>query len=287
MKRFFSLFLMFVLLFAGCSFSEKEATDKLAITATIFPQYDFLRRITNGADVELKMLISPGKEVHGFEATLEDIALVADSDLFVYVGNDDDKWIENVPESASVRIALTDIVKSEGDDHVWTSPKNVVKIVEFLSSKLCEIDEENAEIYKENTLAYVDELKQLDSDFEKCVNSAKRKTLVFAERFPFAAFADAYSLKHYSAFEGCSTETEAGMKTINSLIEIIKKENIPAIFIIEFSEGVVAEKISSETGVKVLQLHSCHNVTKEEFESGDTYLTLMRKNLDNLKTALN
>ncbi len=287
MKRLISLICIISLLFAGCSFSAQEENDKIKITATIFPQYDFLREITKGVDVEINMLIPPGKEVHGFEATLEDIALVGDSDLFVYVGGEDDEWVKNVPESGNKRIALADIVEIQDDEHVWTSPENAINIVNALCDVLCQTDAENAELYRKNTSAYTDELRKLDKDFENCVSTAKRKTVVFAERFPFSSFAKEYSLNYHASFEGCSTETEAGMKTINSLIEIIKSESIPAVFVIEFSEGVVARKISEETGVKVLQLHSCHNVTDKEFEEGQTYLTLMRGNLENLKIALN
>lgn len=288
MKKILPIILVFLLLFSGCTTQneEKKDTGDIKIVATIFPQYDFLREITKGTDARLEMLISPGKEVHGFESTLSDISKVSDSDLFVYTGSEDDKWVEDVPDSGNARISLCEIITDYEDEHVWTSPKNAIKIVETLCDTLCSIDKKNAEIYKENTSSYIEKLKELDSDFEEAVEKADTKTLVFAERFPFLNLAKDYGLKHYSAFEGCSTETEAGIKTINFLVEKVKEENIPAIFIIEFSDAVVAEKISEETGAEILQFHSCHNVTDEEFENGETYLSLMTENLENLKIAL-
>lgn len=287
LKRISALLLVFVLLFSACSLGETEKSDKLILTATIFPQYDFLREITKGTDAELNMMIPPGKEVHGFETTLQDVYLVNNSDLFVYVGSEDDTWVEEIPVENEKRIALTDVVDGEGDDHVWTSPKNSIAIVKELTKVLCEIDENNSEIYKANSEEYLKKLEKLDSDFSECVKTAKRKTVVFAERFPFASLAKDYGLKYYSAFEGCSTETEAGIKTINSLVEVIKNENIPAFFVIEFSDRVVAQKIQKETNAEILMLHSCHNVTVEEWENSESYISLMKKNLENLKTALN
>lgn len=288
MKKFLPVLLIILLIFSGCSAGNTGATDNetLTITATIFPQYDFLREITKGADVQLDMLLPPGKEVHGFESTLSDIAKVSESDLFVYVGSEDDKWVEEVPSSGNTRLALTDIVTEYEDEHIWTSPENAIKIVEELCNTLCNIDGKNSEIYKKNTSSYIEKLKELDEGFESTVSKSENPTVVFAERFPFLNLAKDYSIRHYSAFEGCSTETEAGIKTINFLVEKVKEENIPAIFIIEFSDSVVAEKISEETGADILQFHSCHNVTDEEFENGETYLSLMTKNLENLKIAL-
>lgn len=288
MKKILPIFLVLIILLSGCSFNNTNENEekKLSIVATIFPQYDFLREITKGADVDLKMLISPGMEVHGFETTLSDIATVTESDFFVYVGGEDDEWVKNVPESDTKRLALSDIVELAVDDHPWTSPKNAIIIVKKLCDTLCEIDAKNAELYNTNTSTYVEKLKKLDEGFENATQNGARNTVIFAERFPFGYMAKDYNLEYYSAFEGCSTETEAGIKTINFLVEKIKEEKIPVVFTIEFSDGTVAKRICEETGVEAYQMHSCHNVTEKEFENGETYLSLMQKNLNYLKIAL-
>lgn len=289
MKRFLPILLAILLVFSGCSMQSDNKKDdgKLKITATIFPQYDFLREITKGVeDVELSLLIPPGKEVHSFETSLSDISAVSNSDLFVYTGSEDDSWVKDIPENGNVRLALCEIITDYEDEHVWTSPKNAIKIVLKLCDTLCEIDKKNALAYTENTDFYIESLTSLDDNFEDVILNGNTKTIVFAERFPFLNFAKDYDLNHYSAFEGCSTETEAGIKTINFLIEKVKEENIPAIFTIEFSDGTVAETISNETGAEILQFHSCHNVTEEEFEKGETYISLMQNNLKNLEIAL-
>lgn len=288
MKRFLPILLAILLVFSGCSMQSDNKKDdgKLKITATIFPTYDFLREITAGVDVELNMLIAPGMEVHGFETTLEDIAMISSSDLFVYVGGEDDEWVKDITSDETWFLGLNTIIETTEDDHIWTSPENAITITQMLCQNLCDIDPGNAEIYKANTDKYIKELNNLDKSFAEAIENGKTNTVVFAERFPFYHLAKDYGLGYYSAFEGCSTETEAGIKTINFLIEKVKEENIPAIFTIEFSDGTVAETISNETGAEILQFHSCHNVTEEEFKKGETYISLMQNNLKNLEIAL-
>lgn len=284
MKRILPICLVFCLIFAGCT--AEKADDKFKITTTIFPIYDFLRVITEDVDVELNMLIAPGMEVHGFETTLEDVAHITNSDLFVYVGGEDDEWVKDIPADETWFLGLNTIIETTEDDHIWTSPENAITIVQMLCRNLCEIDPDNAETYKSNTQKYIEELKKLDSGFAETVKSGKTNTVVFAERFPFRHLAEDYGLEYYSAFEGCSTETEAGIKVINRLINKINEENIPVVFTIEFSDDTVADRICEETGVRKLKMHSCHNLTQEEFDRGETYLSLMTQNLENLKIAL-
>ena len=174
----------------------------------------------------------------------------------------------------------------EYDEHVWTSPRNAMIIVQSLSDMLCVLDPANASIYEQNTASYLEELENLDNTFKEAVSAGSRKTLVFGDRFPFRYFADAYGLDYFAAFPGCSTETEASASTVAFLIDKVKEENIPAVFHIEFSNEKMANTISEATGAEKLLLHSCHNITKDDFENGITYLELMTCNVDTLKEAL-
>ena len=70
------------------------------------------------------------------------------------------------------------------------------------------------------------------------------------------------------------------------LIDRILESNIENVFYLEFSTKKVAEKLSYATGADMLQLHSCHNVSTDDFKNGVTYIDLMRKNLESLKEAL-
>lgn len=175
----------------------------------------------------------------------------------------------------------------EQDEHVWTSPKNAIEIVKKLTSELSKVDPDNANYYKENSKNYIKKLEDLDKKFEDVVKNGKRKEIIFGDRFPFRYFVDRYGLKYYAAFPGCSTDTEASASTVAFLTNKVKEDKIPVIFHIELSNNKIAKSIAEATGAKMLQLNAVHNVTKEDFEKGETYLSLMEKNLKPLEEALN
>ena len=89
-----------------------------------------------------------------------------------------------------------------------------------------------------------------------------------------------------AAFSGCSTDTEPSAKTIAYLIDKVREKQIPAVYYLELSSPRVAEIIGEETGAEPLLFHSCHNVTRHQFDSGVTYLELMEQNVKNLKKGL-
>ncbi|MBQ6570403.1 MAG: zinc ABC transporter substrate-binding protein [Clostridia bacterium] len=310
MKKIISVFVALCLctaLLCGCK-GEGKKSDKLSIVTTIFPQYDFARAI-GGDKAEVIMLASPGSEVHSFEATLSDIAKIEQCDLFIYVGGESESWLDSVFEamgsSCPEKIALMDMVEprleqyiegmerengedeEEYDEHVWTSVKNCAVIAEEICSAMCKADPANEEYYRANAADIIAGLGELDKTFEEITLNAKRKTLVFAERFPFAYFAADYGLDCYAAFKGCSSETEPSLATISFLTDKVKQSGLPAVFYIEFSTEKVADTICAATGAKKLLFHSCHNVSRKDFENGVTYIELMRQNAENLREALN
>jgi zinc transport system substrate-binding protein len=310
------IFVVFAAFFAAAILcAPSEASDgKLKIMATIFPQYDFARQIA-GDSAEVSMLLRPGSESHSFDPTPRDIKRVAESDLFIYVGGESDEWVRRILDSMPPEnkkrmrvVALTDIIsmveeklvdgmqeeeeeeegeEPEYDEHVWTSPKNAEKIVAALADVICEMDPPNAKKYRANADAYIGRLDKIDKRFEEIVSGAKRRTMIFGDRFPFRYFADAYGLDYYAAFPGCATETEANASTIAFLIDKTKSEKIPVIFHIEFSNESIARAISESTGAKNMLLHSCHNISRENFDAGVTYADLMERNTAALSEALN
>lgn len=312
----FSIIIVMAVL-SACSKKEKQTNweadnGKINVVATIFPEYDFLRQIA-GDNINLSMLLTPGSESHSFEPTPQDILNVQNSDLFVYVGGDSDEWVTGILDSMDQSemniVTLMDCVdvveeetvegmeaeeeeeeesgEPEMDEHVWTSPKNAVLIVKKLSGILCKIDPEHAKAYQSNTESYIEKLKELDQEFQETVDHAARKEIVVGDRFPFRYFADAYGLKYYAAFPGCSTDTEASAATVAFLIDKIKEDQIPVVFHIELSNEQMCDSICSATGAKKELLNAVHNVSKDDFDAGVTYLELMEHNVEVLREALN
>jgi zinc transport system substrate-binding protein len=297
---------------SGCKQNKNTAAGnsngKINVTVTIFPPYDFVRQIA-GDKVNLAMLLPPGAESHSFEPTPRDIIAIQNGDIFIYAGGNSDKWVDRSLQSMKTDnmkiLAMIDTVDAveeeiiegmeedgeeeegvEYDEHVWTSPQNAILIVKAINAALCEADPANADFYTQNTAAYIEELAKLDAAFKEAVNGAKRNTIVFADRFPFRYFADAYGLSYFAAFPGCSTETEPSAATVVFLINKIRTEKIPVVFYLELSNQRMADTISGETGAKKLLLHACHNISKRDFDAGLGYLDLMRRNVENLKEAL-
>nr|WP_243016060.1 metal ABC transporter substrate-binding protein [Clostridium sp. AM22-16AC] len=174
----------------------------------------------------------------------------------------------------------------EYDEHIWTSPVNAMKITQVIADTLEEMDPADAAVFQANEADYLGKLKNLNQEFRDVVDGADLDLLVMADKFPLRYFADTYGLRYRAAFSGCSSDTEPSAKTIAYLIDKVREEQIPAVYYLELSSHRVAEIISEETGAKPLLFHSCHNVTRREFESGVTYLQLMEQNVVNLREGL-
>ena len=173
------------------------------------------------------------------------------------------------------------------DEHIWTSPKNAVLMVNAISKAMSEIDPNNADVYKANADKYNSELYTLDNDFRDTINSSKRKDIVFGDRFPFRYLADEYGLNYRAPFNGCSSQSDVSPKTLTYLIGYIKDNNIPYLYYIELSNEKIANTIIEQTGAAKLKLHSAQSITKKEFDDGASYLSIMRDNLESLKKGLN
>ena len=174
------------------------------------------------------------------------------------------------------------------DEHIWTSPENAIKMIKELESKMIYIDSENADKYKSNAKSYISEIENFDKEMKKVIESSSRKKLVFGDKMPMQYFIEYYDLEVAAAFTGCSTETEPSTKTITNLTDLVKNENIPVILYTELNDGKVANVIAKEvgSGVKTMQIQTLHNVTKDNFENGATYVSLMKSNIDVIKNAL-
>ena len=175
----------------------------------------------------------------------------------------------------------------EMDEHVWTSPKNAITIVEKLEETLSGLDESHKDSFKANSESYVQELEELDKSFKEVVDSGKRKEIIVADRFPFAYFCKEYGLSYFAAFPGCSTDTQPSAATIAFLTDKVKEDKIPVVFHIEMGNEDMVNAISKDTGAKKLLLNSVHNVTDSDFKAGKTYVDLMKPNVEALKEALN
>lgn len=291
MKKLIYL-LTIVLTLSGCSVTNKS-DDKLNIVTTNFPAYDFARQIT-GDLAEITLLIPPGAESHSFEPNPKDIINIQAADLFICNGGASEHWIESIASSANVNSMIEMTAYCENlytdsgyDEHVWCSPVNAISIVEAIYENICLLDPENCDNYTRNRDNFVNELKDLDLTFKNIIENSNNNAIIFADRFPVRYFTDQYELSYLSAFNGCSAEAEPNANDITKLINYVNEKNVKGVFFIEFSNQKIADIICEETGCEKYLFHSCHNISREDFENGETYLSIMKQNAENLRKVIN
>lgn len=317
-RKLLAVLLASVLFLVSAAVPAVEAEGKkLDIVTTIFPVYDWIRQVSGGAEhAQVTMLLDSGVDLHSYQPTAADMMRIASCDVFVYVGGESDKWVEDALKSSvnpdQVVISLLDLLgddvkaeeliegmepeshgegeEEEADEHVWLSLRNARKLVTGIAARLAEADPDCAEAYTAGAAAYCESLDALDAQYSEVIASAARQAVLFGDRFPFRYMADDYGLTCYAAFSGCSAETGASFKTIVFLAQKLDELDLPAVLAIEGSGHEIAETIirnSSKKDRKILTLDSMQGVTAAEIQAGAGYLSIMEKNLEVLREALN
>ena len=300
MKKIISVILIFTLCigFAGCGV-QSQKTDKLQIVCTLFPQYDFVRQIVGDA-AENTLLLPVGTESHAYEPTPADILHIADADVFIYIGDAMETWASGVmSEIDTSRTAVLNLSEALGltlsahaehehgtDPHIWTSPVNAMQMVEVIRDMLMELDADNAKTYADNAGIVLAQYKRLDASFRAAVENGARREIVFGSRFALRNFTEAYGLSYVAAFDSCTEESEPSAAVLASIMDTVREKQIPVVLYGELESDATASAIAAETGAAVRQFHSCHNLTQAEFDAGETYYSIMQKNLTVLTEAL-
>lgn len=323
MKNNFYRFLFCILIFGilssfvSCSKSSSTAAenDKINIVVTTFPCYDFVRAATKDLDnINIKMLIKPGAEIHSYDPTPQDLIAIQKSDLFVFNGGESDEWVfemlESMGENAPKSLRLIESValleeehfeedhfheheedghqheghsaeELEADEHVWTSPENARKMLDFVAKALESLEElkfEDKAKIKENADDYKNQIDEVESEIKQVLESKSEKFIVMGDRFPLQYFAKYYGIEYLAAFSGCSSAVEASTQTIAKLIKTVEEKNLPAVFYIELSNHKIADTVAEAAKVATYQLNSVQNISKADFDNGETWVSLMKKN---------
>ena len=311
----------------GTSKSGEDTKDKkIKIVTTIFPEYDWVMQILGDkADkADVTMLLDKGVDLHSYQPSTADIAKISEADVFIYVGGESDEWVEDVLKEAKNKklkvINLMDVMgdkakeeevkegmqeeeeehaeeakdgkeeeEVEYDEHVWLSLKNAKIFTKKIADVLSEVDKDDAKTYQANYESYAKKLDDLDKKYADAVASAKNKTLVFGDRFPFRYLVNDYGIDYYAAFVGCSAESEASFETVTFLAKKIDELGLGNVLTIEGKNHKIAKTVVDNTknkDQKVLTMDSMQSTTSKDVKDGATYLGIMEKNLEVLKEAL-
>lgn len=303
------LFLLF-----SCSSADEGNEDRLEIMAASFPSYDAARAVA-GDLASITMLVPPGGGEHSYEPSIEDVIRISESDLFIYNGGESDTWITYILSDLDGATSTFSLLENaaftlyedeeniawkeenhEGhdhshgrvlDEHVWTSPENEIAIIQALCEEIASLDEDNREVYESNAASYIEDIREVQGTIRDIVENGMRREIIVADRFPLLYFVTEFSLDYYAAYPGCSSESEPSAKTVAFLIDKVRKDGIPVVLHMELANTLLSEVVAEETGAAVMEFSSCHNVSKRVFDSGVTYVDLMKQNAAVLKEALN
>ncbi len=277
-----------------------QSTGRPRAVVTLFPLYDFARAVA-GDHAEVKMLLSPGMEPHGYEPSPSDVAGIASANLFIYTGAAMEPWVERILKSAPNPRRLTVdtskgiVLTGDGDDghhhehgwdpHIWLDFENARKMVISIADAFAQADTPNTKLYKDNAAAYNKQLEELDAEFQKGLAQCATRELIHGGHYAFGYLARRYRLEYHAAY-GFSPEAETSPNTMMALTKRVKASGARAVFYEELVLPKTAQAIAGEAGVPLLQLNAGHNVTREQLAGGVNFIGLMRENLENLRTGL-
>lgn len=263
MKKILALALL-VLTFTviSCS-SEKKEDDKLKIVTSFYPIYlETLNVVRAAQGVEVVNLTPPQTGcLHDYQLTPEDMKLLETADIFVVNGlgmeNFLDKVIEAHPDlkiiDASDSPKITPIMEDgKPNPHVWLNINYAIQQVKNISAKLSELDPTRADIYRRQTLDYVDELTILSDELQISLEALPTKEIVTLHNaFPYMA--SEFGLKIVAVIER-EPETEPTPQELAETIEKINSLPVKVIFTEPHSSAKAVETIAKETGAKIFEL---------------------------------
>jgi len=321
---FLTLLATICLLLVGCNGADSSRIDENSnlagsdnIVTTIFPLYDWTRVVlgSNPSGLGVRYLLESGVDLHFYTPSIQDIAAISSSDLFLWVGGKSDDWVlnamanpvntyrRNVPVMRMLTIHETLAFPVDGvipgdvggedccggefhDEHVWLSLPFAMRFVERIAEEIALLDPENVDYYIGNAEAYIEELYELHNQFIDMVESSSRDTILVVDRFPFLYLTVDYGLNFFSAFDGCFAATEISFQRQAELAYAVNYLDLDVIIIID--NHSVAESVASAAGrdIEVMPLQDFQSVSSYHIAQGLTYLSGMRQNLEALRVAL-
>lgn len=287
----------------------KNDSDKMLIVTTLFPEYDFVKQIV-GDKADVSLILKSGVETHNFEPTAQDVIAINSSDLFVTLGEELEPWIKEISASIENKDKIINVSKNvnlicndefeiaheeehhehehgheSNDSHIWLSLSNAKIMVKDILEEIIRIDSENEKYYRDNAEKYISELDKLDNEYKTFFNENKDIVLVFGGEFAYSYLMAEYNISFASVYTNCGHGEDPSIARVKDVIDIINEKNIPVVFYEELSEGVVAKMIAEETNAESKVLYTLHNGIVIG-ENPDTYLDLMKKNLENIKSVV-
>jgi ABC-type Zn uptake system ZnuABC Zn-binding protein ZnuA len=289
---------------SACSSQSNDSTDeRLKVIATTTIVGDVVSKVA-GDLIDLEVLLPVGTDPHTFVPTPQDLVKISQADILFINGVGLETFLESYLESAGNEVRVIEVseggkviqssqahqddndVHEESDPHTWNDPENVKVWVDNIAVALIEIDPNNAKLYRENAEAYQRELDQLDTWIAGQVAEIPlEKRKIISDHDSLAYFAERYGFKRIgTVIPSVSTLAEPSAKEIAQLEDVIRQEDVDAIFADLATNPVLVERIAKDTGAKIVLIYS-GSLTEPEGQAGN-YIDYMRYNVSAIVEAL-
>ncbi|HLR03645.1 MAG TPA: zinc ABC transporter substrate-binding protein [Virgibacillus sp.] len=312
MNRFLSLFLVvtgIVLLLASCGKSGASDTNggnEGAIQAV--GSFSIVSDIVNeiGGDfVDVHNVVDVGNEPHEYEPKPEDTKKTEDADIFFYNGMNleggDSGWVSKLLESVGKEddkvFEVTEGVEpkylgeEEGNDgeinpHAFLDPNVGIQMAENIRDGLVKVDPDHEDEYNENADEYINELKDIDQEYQDKIDDIPEEDRVFfsSER-AYQYMTERYGLKEGFIWE-IDTEDIGTPDQIKSAVKFVEDNDPPSLFVESNVDKRHMETVSDETDVEISHTIYSDELGKEG-EEGETYLGFLKSNIDDIYDGLN
>ncbi len=279
--------------------SQKEVSDfnKKIIVVTNPYVGDLLSRVIS-SDFIVVNLIPANVDVHDYEPKPNDYKLL-DSAVMVVYSSESEPVVSNMLSVVSmnrkkvldVAKMLKDLETEEHDEkqdhhhsHYWLNPLHVAAVLERAVIELQDIDEGKSEISTTRLKEVISRLNELDKEIEMGLQNCRHRNVIIAHR-SLDAFCDRYSCNQYPL---ASEHGEATLGT-NELIQIIKigrEQGIKYVFTETFIRNKLIDQVAQELNADTLILYTLESADDAALQRGEDYFFYMRKNLDNMRKAL-
>lgn len=271
------------LLVAGCG-AASGAKGRTSVVAAFYP-LAFAAEQVGGPKADVTNLTPPGAEPHDIELTPRDVGRLQEADLVLYLSHGFQPAVEQAIAGAHGKrvdvLAGIGLRRGVGDEagksdpHVWLDPVLFARVVQRVGAALRE--PARAKALAKRVLA-------LDGEYRRGLSHCARKNFVTSHA-AFGYLAARYGL-YQIAITGIDPESEPSPQRLRNLIELVRREHITTVFFERLVSPRLAETIARDAGAKAAVLDPIEGLTPADQQRGDTYLTLMRQNLRELRSAL-
>ncbi len=273
---------------AACAGStpENDADGRLLVVGGFYPLAEVARQV-GGDLVDVRDLTPAGAEPHDLELTTDQVDLVEDADLVLYLGGGFQPAVASAAERAGGARLDALVGESGADPHVWLDPRGMGRIVERTRDALVDgldVDDDRAATMRTNASRYLRELEGLDAEMVSGLADCERRVIVTSHD-AFGRLAARYDLEQI-AIAGLAPEAEPDPRRLAELTDEIRDRDVTTVFSEALVSPEVAETLAREAGVRAAVLDPIEGLSEARRRAGEDYLSVMRANLVALRMAL-